>query len=88
MSQLTKAWELTGDEGEFRLVGGRATYTNVMHRVRRNGDDQLYLARLEAVDGGGLHVVARDVDWDADIVVERNYSVEHAERITAAEAAS
>lgn len=70
--EIVPACELIGDEGEFRLPGGRATYEAVMCNLATARGDRVRLCRLEATDRG-LHQVNRYVDWDQPIeVLERS----------------
>lgn len=68
----TTAWDLIGDEGEFRIVGGRAIYTDAMY-VATEGS--VKLAYLKATNRG-LHQVNRYVHPDTPIEVMRNYTKE------------
>lgn len=69
----TTAWDLIGDEGEFRIVGGRTVYSDV---CSYNGET-VRLCRLVAKDGR-IHQINRYVDPDTQIEVIRNFSAEYA----------
>jgi hypothetical protein len=71
MTTIT-AWELIGDEGEFRIVGGRTVYSDVCS----NGGT-VRLCRLVAKDGR-IHQINRYVDPDTQIEVIRNFTAEYA----------
>jgi hypothetical protein len=70
------ACELIGNEGVFRLPGGRTLYEAVMFNDATARGDRPRLVRLEARPGG-LHQVDRYVDWDQPIEVIRDYSTEY-----------
>lgn len=68
MTATAAAWELIGQEGIFRLPGGRATYGAVMYCTATARSDRPRLARLDA-GPAGIRQVNRWVDPDAVVEV-------------------
>jgi hypothetical protein len=67
--QVVEAHTLIGDEGAFRIPGGRTVYEAVMLDLATARNlNKVRLARL-ATDGGRLRQINRYVDWDAPIEV-------------------
>jgi hypothetical protein len=58
-----KACELIGEEGQFRLPGGRTIYTNVMYDCATARSDRPRMARLVSKQ------INRWVDWDQEVEV-------------------
>ena len=79
------AYELIGQEGQFRLPGGRAVYEGVMYDDATARSNRVRLARLDTRNG--LHQVNRWVDWDQPIEVIvltnhlRNHGGNHHEQL-------
>lgn len=67
---IMPAWELIGEDGSFRLPGGRALYDAVMYNDATARSDRVRLARLVATPEG-IYQLNRWVDWDQPIEVLR-----------------
>jgi hypothetical protein len=62
------ACELIGQEGAFRLPGGRTVYEAVMYDEATARGDRPRLARLDT-SSGGIRQINRWVDWDQPIEI-------------------
>jgi len=62
------AHELIGEEGLFRLPGGRTVYEAVMYDEATARGSRPRLARLDT-SRGGIRQVNRWVDWDQPVEV-------------------
>lgn len=69
MTTTKPAWDLIGEEGTFRLPGGRATYEAVLYNDATARRSRVRLARLVATTPDGLRQVNRWVDWEQLIEV-------------------
>jgi hypothetical protein len=67
VAEYVKAWDLIGDEGSFRIKGGRTVYEAVMYNEATARGDKVRLARVETCDG--IRQVNRWVDPDTLIEV-------------------
>ena len=65
---IRHAYELIGEEGRFRLPGGRTVYEAVTYDEARARGSRPRLARLDTSDGG-IRQVNRWVDWDQPVEV-------------------
>lgn len=68
MSRIVPAWDLIGQEGRFRLPGGRTVYEAVMYDDATSRSDRPRLARIDT-SRGYLHQINRWVDWEQPIEV-------------------
>lgn len=67
--EIKTAWQLIGwDDGEIRIVGGRAKYEAVMFNCASNAN-RVKLARLEPGDRGGIREVKRYVTPETKIEI-------------------
>lgn len=65
---IKPAFELIGQEGTFRTLGGRVDYEAVCYNDATARSDRPRLVRLEPTVHG-IFQVNRWVDWDQDIEV-------------------
>jgi hypothetical protein len=68
--RIEKAWDLIGEEGQFRLIGGRSTYEAVMYNDATAKSNKVRLAKLVADPHRyGIRQVNRYVDPDTLVEV-------------------
>ncbi len=82
MTTIQTAWDLIGDEGSFRILGGRTVYEAVEYV---STEESVKLAYLAPTDDG-IRQVSRYVHPETPIEVLRNFTKE-AEQERAAELA-
>jgi hypothetical protein len=66
------AWQMIGWEGNcgtFRIVGGRAIYTDIMYNCATARSDNVKLCRLGNEQGIGINEVKQYVDADTKIEI-------------------
>jgi hypothetical protein len=76
MTTIVPAHELIGHEGQFRLPGGRAIYSDVMYDDVASRSDRPRLARLDSTPTG-LRQINRWVDWEQPVEVLRDFTAEY-----------